>query len=445
MSALQAATGPSGGASVVEYWPRGAARELFLRRDPEILLYGPAGTGKTLACLMKLHLAAGKYPGMRALIVRKTNTALAGSAVVTYERKVLGSGVLNRYGVRYFGGSKRRPPQYEYPNGSVIVIGGIDNPDKILSAEFDLVYVNEATELAQEDWEMLSGRLRHGVMPYQQLIADCNPGSPRHWLKHRCDLGKTVALFSRHEDNPALYDERAGTWTEQGEDYLARLDTLTGVRYRRLRLGEWCADVEGALWNLDAIEERRLPAIPEGVALSRVVVAVDPPATADGAEAGIVVVALGSDRDLYVLDDRSRRGTPLEWATAAVAAYDDWEADAIVIEVNQGGDMAIETLRRVRSSLPVRPVRASRGKAVRAEPVSALYSQGRVHHVGSFPALEDQLASWVPGQASPDRLDALVWACTDLMGAAGQQVRAAPPAIAHASPWNAGGYDGRPF
>jgi phage terminase large subunit-like protein len=271
--------------------------------------------------------------------------------------------------------------------------------------------------LTVTDWEMAASRLRHGVMPYQQLIADCNPAGPNHWLKRRCDDGKTLMLISRHEDNPWLYDIRRGDWTPHGRAYLARLEQLTGVRRKRLLLGEWAAEVEGALWNLDQIEEFRVPAFPAGVERVRVVVAVDPPGSHDGAECGIVVVARGSDGHLYILDDLSRRGTPLEWATAAVGAYDKYEADAVVIEVNQGGEMATETLRRVRRNLPVRPVRATRGKIVRAEPVSALAAQGRIHHVGRFPALEDQLASWVPGQPSPDRLDALVWAVTDLMQA----------------------------
>jgi phage terminase large subunit-like protein len=423
---------------------RGAARELFHRRDPEVLLAGPSGTGKTVACCWKLHLAMARYPGARALLARKTGTALAASAVVTYREQVLGTDQ-NAYRVTYYGGSRHRPPAFEYDNGSVIVLGSFDDPEKIKSSEFDLIYLNEATELTLTDWEMAASRLRHGVMPYQQLIADCNPAGPNHWLKRRCDAGTTLMLISRHEDNPWLYDARRGEWTPEGRAYLARLEQLTGVRYRRLRLGEWAAEVEGALWHLDQIEEFRVPAMLAGVERVRVVVAVDPPGSHDGAECGIVVVARGSDGHLYVLADVSRRGTPLEWATAAVAAYDTYEADAVVIEVNQGGEMATETLHRVRRNLPIRPVRATRGKVVRAEPVSALAAQGRIHHVGRFVELEDQLTSWVPGQPSPDRLDALVWAVTDLLLSERRGEALDPLAITHNSPWNAGGERDRPW
>lgn len=435
---------PGTASPVIPLHFRGAARELLRRRDPELLLAGPSGTGKTVACCWKLHLAMAKYPGARALMARKTGTALAASAVVTYREQVLGVDAAG-FGVTYFGGSRQRPPAFEYPNGSAIVLGSFDDPEKIKSSEFDLIYLNEATELSPEDWEMASGRLRHGVMPYQQLIADCNPAGPAHWLKRRCDQGRTVMLISVHEDNPRYYDAAAGSWTADGLAYLARLDRLTGVRYRRLRLGEWCADVEGALWALETVDEHRRPRVPAGVDLVRVVVAVDPPAARDGAECGIVVAARGSDHHAYVLEDASRRASPLEWATAAVAAFDRHQADAVVIEINQGGEMAVETLRRVRPSLPVRPVRASRGKALRAEPVSALYQQGRVHHVGTFPVLEDQLTTWVPGMASPDRLDALVYAVTELLLRDPVPAVAEPPQIAHASPWNTGGYRGRPW
>jgi len=150
-----------------------------------------------------------------------------------------------------------------------------------------------------------------------------------------------------------------------------------------------------------------------GIDLSRVVVGVDPPASSTGAECGIVVMARGSDKRGYVLADRSKRGTPNEWANAAVAAFDEFNADAVVIEVNQGGDMATNTLRTIRPRLPITSIHASRGKATRAEPVSSLYQQGHVSHVGSFPALEDQQCTWVQGEASPDRMDALVWAATE--------------------------------
>lgn len=227
---------------VITYAPHGAARELFHRRDGELLLSGPAGTGKSRACLEKMHLCASKYAGARMLMARKTQASLTSTAVVTYERKVLHP----LDGVVFFGGSARQPAHYRYPNGSVVVVGGLNQPTRIMSAEYDLIYVPEATELVENDWESLTTRLRNGVMPYQQLLGDCNPGAPTHWLKQRADAGTLAMLESRHEDNPALWDGTA--WTAEGAAYIARLDGLSGVRKARLRHGRWAA-AEGLVYE----------------------------------------------------------------------------------------------------------------------------------------------------------------------------------------------------
>jgi phage terminase large subunit-like protein len=147
------------------------------------------------------------------------------------------------------------------------------------------------------------------------------------------------------------------------------------------------------------------------------VVAVDPAATSaqSSNETGIIVVARGSDGHGYILADYSLRGTPNEWGGAAVQAYRDWQADHVTPETNNGGEMVTQTLLTVEPNLPIRPVHASRGKVTRAEPIAALYEQGKIHHVGSFPELEDQMSTWVPGMLSPDRMDALVWGATDVM------------------------------
>lgn len=225
--------------------PRGAARAFLACRDKEALLDGPAGTGKSFAAIWKLHLAALKYPGMRALMVRKTLVSLTASALVTYTQRVLATG---SYGVRFFGGSKAEPAQFRYSNGSRIVVGGMDNPSKIMSAEYDLCYVQEATELSENDWESITTRLRYGVMPYQQLLADCNPAAPTHWLNQRANAGVVTRFHSRHEDNPMLWDVVAETWTERGAEYMATLDRLTGVRRERLRFGVWAAS-EGQVYD----------------------------------------------------------------------------------------------------------------------------------------------------------------------------------------------------
>src|SRR4051812_24531793 len=141
--------------ATVRYWPRGASAELFRHHEPEVVISGPAGTGKTYGALWRLHLAALKYPGMRGIMLRKVQEDLTASALVTYQERVLGAG---RFGVRAFGGSKLRPAGFQSPNRSELLIGGLDKPDKVMSRGYDLIYVNEATEITEEDWEKLTTR-----------------------------------------------------------------------------------------------------------------------------------------------------------------------------------------------------------------------------------------------------------------------------------------------
>lgn len=241
------------------YQPHGAALQCFYDRSPELLLCGPAGTGKSRAILEKLHFCANRWPGLRGLIVRKTRASLSESGLVTFEEKVLPA----RSPIK--GNTARRYRQvYEYGNGSEIVVAGMDDPNRVMSTEFDLACVLEATELTETDWEQLTTRLRNFVAPFQQLLADCNPGPPKHWLKGRADRGATKLLTSLHEDNPALFDPVAKTWTEQGKQYIATLDRLTGVRYLRLRKGIWAMAegmVYGDAWRPELVIDRF--AIPE--------------------------------------------------------------------------------------------------------------------------------------------------------------------------------------
>lgn len=169
---------------------RGSARELLHRRDKEVLLAGPAGTGKSYAALWKVHLMCMLNPGMRALVVRKTHKSLTTTGLVTFQDHVAKEAIANGI-CRWHGGSGEKPAQYQYTNDSVIVVGGLDNADKIMSAEYDIAYVQEATDLTPDDWEKINTRLRNGMVSFQQLIADCNPQQSSHWLKRRCDEGKT--------------------------------------------------------------------------------------------------------------------------------------------------------------------------------------------------------------------------------------------------------------
>lgn len=232
--------------AIIRYEPRGAARELFKTRASEAVIAGPAGTGKSLAALFRVHLAALHNPGIRCLIVRKTAVSLGSTTLVTYEKKVAAD-TLARGVVRWYGGSPREAPCYRYSNGSVVVVGGMDKPDKIMSAEYDLVFADEATELTETDWETIGTRLRNGVLSWQQQIAACNPAHPTHWIKQRCGKGLATMLVSRHSDNPA-YVNADGTYTEAGRDYFAKLANLTGVRALRLREGKWAA-AEGQIYE----------------------------------------------------------------------------------------------------------------------------------------------------------------------------------------------------
>lgn len=214
------------------YRPYGAALAAWRSARRECLLAGAAGTGKSRLCLQKLHYSAKKYAGMRAIIVRKTRESITQTAMVTYEKKVLQPGWLD-YAIKW----RTQEQQYEYANGSVIAVGGMDKSSKVMSSEWDMIYVQEATELFEDDWGALTTRLRYGVMPYQQLLADCNPSHPGHWLKLRCDRGETLMLESRHEDNPTVTPE-----------YIATLDALPGVLKLRLRYGKWAA-AEGMVYE----------------------------------------------------------------------------------------------------------------------------------------------------------------------------------------------------
>ena len=244
---------------------RGAAREVLKCRAPEVLLAGPAGTGKSYACLWKIHLMCLKTPNLRALVVRKTHVSLTETGLVTYKTHVAAEALATGL-VRWYGGSGDKPAAYIYANGSTIVVGGLDKPQKIMSSEYDVAYVQEATELTLTDWESITTRLRNGAISFQQLLADCNPQQPKHWLKMRCEEGAAVMLYGRHEDNPRLFDLLPdGTYrvTEQGRAYIAKLDALTGVRKLRLRHGQWAA-AEGIIYEewrpeLHLSDRKRLP------------------------------------------------------------------------------------------------------------------------------------------------------------------------------------------
>lgn len=209
-------------------------------------MVGAAGTGKSRACLEKVHLVCTLNPNVRALIIRKTQVSLASTALDTLRKFVI-TEATQAGDVRFHGGGPQDPPQYRYANGSTITIGGMDRATRIMSSEYDLVYVQEATELTEDDWEALTTRLRNWKLSFQQILADCNPDRPTHWLKLRCDLNKVKMITSTHEDNPVLFDD-SGEITPNGAAYMSKLDSLTGVRKERLRFGRWAA-AEGLIYD----------------------------------------------------------------------------------------------------------------------------------------------------------------------------------------------------
>lgn len=203
--------------------------------DPEIVLVGAAGTGKSVSNLYKLHRLALENPGLRGLIVRKTRADLWQSTLVSFERFILGednpicSGVKREY---------RR--SYRYPNGSEIAVAGMNKPGQALSAEYDIIVAAETVQFELSDWELLMSRLRSGIIKYAQILGDTNPDKPNHWLKQRGDKGTLKLLPTYHKDNPAYWDLASNDWTDAGKRYvLGMLNNLTGVRRRYYLLGEW--------------------------------------------------------------------------------------------------------------------------------------------------------------------------------------------------------------
>lgn len=235
---------------------RGAALQLGSCTDREVCIEGSAGTGKTVGALFKIHVLLSQYPGARALVARKTNTALSGSAMVTYRDNIL----RDRRDIRWFGGNKVEPAAYRYPNGSEMIVNGLDKPEKVMSSEFEWAYINEAIECELDDIEFVRIRLRPRTngpnVPYRQLIMDVNPDAPEHWLNQRMNEGITTRLTSRHQDNPRYWDVKTQDWTEEGREYIfGILEGLTGVRRARFLYGLWVA-AEGSVYE-DSWDRRR--------------------------------------------------------------------------------------------------------------------------------------------------------------------------------------------
>lgn len=307
-------------------------------------------------------------------------------------------------------------PEYEpskrrltWPNGAIGTTFSADEPERLRGPQHSFGWGDEPSSWRYpEAWDMFQLGLRLGKRPRAVMT-----GTP-----------KPIRLIRDLIRNPHCRVTRGSTFDNRSNLAKPFLDAIV-KKYEGTRLGrqelyaEVLDDVPGALWSRRCLDDYRVVTAPS---LARVVVAIDPPATSgeEANEAGIIAAGVDGNGTAYVLEDWSQRASPEEWARKAVAAYRRWDADCLVAECNQGGEMVERVIKSV-ADVPVKLVRATRGKYVRAEPASALYEQGRVKHVGVHSVLEEQMTSFTPERAadrsdgfSPDRVDALVWAITEL-------------------------------
>lgn len=387
-----------------QLWPQGESGDAAAIW----LMLAGRGFGKTRAGAEWVREIAETVPGARIALV---------GATIDEVRRVMVEG---SSGLQAIGAPAFRPTFYPArrllkwdATGAVAILYSAEVPDGLRGPEHHAAWGDEFAKWARPEETLANLRmgLRLGAAP--KLLLTTTPKPSRLLTKLIEDPAVVVTRGSTF-DNRAL---PAAFTAAMQRDY-------GGTRRGRQELdGELLSDLEGALWRRDLLERARVTAVP--VDLRRTVVGVDPPAggeSADAALCGIVVVGLGMDDRGYVLADASVGGvSPEGWARAVADASAAYEADKVIAEVNNGGDMVTSVLRGVARGLPVKAVRASRGKVARAEPVSALYDTDRIRHVGAFPELEDELCGLIAGGryagpgASPDRADALVWALTELM------------------------------
>lgn len=370
------------------------------------LLMGGRGAGKTRAgaeWVRHLALHEQAHSGRIALVGETFGDV----------RDVMVEGIS---GILAVHGTAQRPVwkpslrRLEWENGCIAQAFSAEDPEALRGPQFTAAWVDELAKWQKADatWDMLQFGLRLGDHPRQVVTTTPRP----------------VPILKRLLEEPGVVVSRART-QDNAQNLAPTFLSSIVRRYEGTRLGrqellgEMIDDRADALWTRAALEAGRLLVVP---ALTRIVVAIDPPASShrQSDACGIVVAGLAAAGMAYVLEDATiAAAKPLSWAAQAVAAFHRHKADRVIAEVNQGGDMVETVLHQVEPGLPVRKVHARRGKWLRAEPVAALYEQGRVHHVGALSALEDEMCAFgldgLPGGRSPDRLDALVWALTDLL------------------------------
>lgn len=399
------------------------ALELLNGPQRHTLLAGGARSGKTFLFTLAILIRALKAENSRHVIFRyRANSVWTSVGLDTLPKvaKILGIPVISRLQDKYF----------VLPNGSEIWLAGLDEKErveKILGMEFVTIYFNESSQIPFYSYLIARTRLAQ-VCPglKQREYVDLNPAGTGHWTyrmfiqKIDPDNKKPIA---DPEDYQAFFINPGDNAQNLTPEFLRSLETLPERQRKRFYEGVYINDIDGALWPLDLIEKSRCDPVdlPE---MDRIVVAIDPSGAGGeeeerSNEIGIVVAGRGVDGKGYVLADRTCTLSPAAWGRVAVTAYHEFKADRIIAEQNFGGAMVEHVIRTADKNVPFKKVTASRGKAIRAEPISALYEKGAIFHAGRFSELEDQMSNFSTsgylGDKSPDRVDAMVWAMTELM------------------------------
>lgn len=405
--------------SAVTFSPgQNAARLMLENGTRHTCLVGGTRSGKTFTTVREIVSVARRSPRSRHAMLRfRANAARASLALDTLPnvvRKCFPGTMLQEH---------RQDGFFELENGSQIWIGGLDDKDrveKILGQEYLTIFLNEASQIPYASFLIAMTRLAQTAPgEVQRCFVDLNPTAKTHWTNMLFGL-KRDPTSKRPLPNPDAYQRAFLNPRDNAENlapaYLASLMSMPERQRKRFYEGVYIEELENALWKIDQIEKHRVDEteLPDFV---RVVVAIDPAVsnseTSD--ETGIIVAALGDNGHGYVLEDGSGKMAPSVWAKKAIELYHHHQADRIVAEINQGGALVENTIRVMDDSVAYAGVHASRGKVVRAEPVQALYVREKVHHVGTFVELEAQMLGYEPGvRKSPDRMDALVWALTEL-------------------------------